>query len=51
MVKWNDDLAPYTGPNRVHIRQTMVDDSQLYSQGPILPQEPVNQQIFFEINQ
>ena len=51
MVKWNDDLAPYTGPNIVHIGKTTVDDSQLYSQGPILLQKPVNQQIFLEINQ
>ena len=51
MVKWNDDLAPSTGPNRVHIGKTTVDDSQLYSQGPIQLQKPVNQQIFLQINQ
>jgi len=51
MVEWNDDLAPYTGPNRVHIGKTMVDDSQLSSQGPIPLQKPVNQQIFFKTNQ
>ena len=50
-MEWWPDLAPYTGPNRVHIGKTMVDDSQLYSQGPILLQKPVNEQIFFEINQ
>ena len=42
-MEWWPDLAPYTGPNRAHIEKPTVDDSQLYSQGPILLQKPVNQ--------